>query len=91
MGQAVHRVVWHVLGEEVSLTLRIKGQRGIMAQETDVNVTTVEGRVEQPLATPTLAIQARTVRLAVDGEALTGTLLLPTLLYSQEQRKRSEL
>lgn len=91
MGQAVHRVVWHVLGEEVSLTLRVKGQRGIMAQETDVNVTTVEGRVEQPLATPTLAIQARTVRLAVDGEALTGTLLLPTLLYSQEKLKRSEL
>lgn len=89
MGQAAHRVVWHVVGEEVSLTLRVTGQRGIMAQDVDVNVTTVEGRVEQPLAAPTLAIQARTVRLAVEGDALTGTLLLPTLLYSQEKPKVS--
>jgi hypothetical protein len=83
MGQAVHRVVWHVVGEDVSLTLRVTGQRGIMAQDADVNVTTVVGRVEQPLAAPTLAIRARTLRLAIDGEALTGTLLLPTLIYSK--------
>lgn len=89
MGRAMHRVVWHVAGEEVSLTLRVTGQRGIMAQDSDVNVTTVEGRVEQPLASPTIAVQARTLRLAVTGEAQTGTLLLPTLLYSLENRKRT--
>ena len=83
MGQAVHRILWHVVGEQVSFTLRVTGQRGIMAQDTDVNVTTVAGTVEQPLAAPTLAIRTRTLRLAVDGEALTGTLLLPTLVYSK--------
>jgi hypothetical protein len=81
--------VWHVSGEEVSLTLRVTGQRGIMAQDSDVSVTTVEGRAEQPLASPTMAVQSRTLRLAVTGEAQTGSLLLPTLLYSLEKPKRT--
>lgn len=89
MGQTVHRVVWHVSGEEVSLTLRVTGQRGIKAQDSDVSVTTVEGRAEQPLASPTMAVQSRTLRLAVTGEAQTGSLLLPTLLYSLEKPKRT--
>ena len=82
MGKALHRVVWHVSGEDVSLTLRVTGQRGIMAQDCDMSVTMVTGRVEQPLATPTMAWRARTLRLNVDGTARSGTLLLPSIVYS---------
>lgn len=81
MARPVRRVVWHVTGPEVSLTLRVTGQRGIMAQERDVSVTTVSGAVDQPLATPAVMVPARTVRLDMTGEARTGTLLLPTLLH----------
>ena len=83
------RVVWHLKGSQVDLTLRVTGQRGIMAQDSDVSVTTVEGRVEQPLASPTMEVQSRTLRLAVTGDAQTGALLLPTLLYSLEKPKRT--
>lgn len=81
LGEAVRRVVWHMNSSQVNLTLKVVGQRGIMAQDSDVSVMTVEGTVDQPLATPAVAVRARTVRLAVDGMAMSGTLLLPTLLY----------
>ena len=81
LGEAVHRVVWHVNGSNVELTLKVVGQRGIMAGDSDVSVMTVTGMVEQPLATPMVAVRSRTVRLQLDGVAATGTLLLPTLLY----------
>ena len=82
LGEAVHRVVWHLSGSEVDVTLKVVGQRGIMFQDSDVSVITVSGAVDQPLATPTMAVRARTVRLALDGMARSGTLLLPTLVYS---------
>ena len=82
MGEAVHRVVWHVSGGETDLTLKVVGQRGIMAQDRDVSVITVEGIVDQLLASPTMAVQSRTMRLSLDGEARSGTLLLPTLVYA---------
>ena len=82
LGQAVHRVVWHVSSDAVDLTLRVTGQRGIIAQDSDVSVMTVTGEVNHPLATPTIAIRARTFRLVVEGTARSGTLLLPTLVYS---------
>ena len=81
LGEAVRRVVWHVNGSNVELTLKVVGQRGIMAEDSDVCVMTVTGMVEQPLATPMVAVRSRTVRLQLDGVAATGTLLLPTLLY----------
>ena len=81
MARAVKRVVWHVSGDEVSLTLRITGQRGIMAQEIEVSLITVVGAVNQPLATPTMALHARSLTLSLDGDARTGTLLLPSLIY----------
>ena len=82
MGRALHRMVWHVSGDDVALTLKVTGQRGIMAQDCDMSVTRVTGMVDQPLATPTVAWRARTLRLAIDGTARSGTLLLPTMIYS---------
>ena len=82
MGETLHRVVWHVSGDDMSLTLRVTGQRGIMAQDVPLSEMTVEGAANQPLATPMVVRQVRTVRLSVTGTAHTGTLLLPTLLYS---------
>ena len=82
LGVAVRRVVWHVSSDAASLTLKVIGQRGIMAQDSDVSVTTVAGAVNQPLASAPVAMRARTIRLSVTGEAVTGTLLLPTLIYS---------
>ena len=81
MAHAVKRVVWHVSGEAVSLTLGLQGQRGIMAGDVAVSTITVAGAVHQPLAAPTPAWRVRSVRLAVTGEAQTGTLLLPSLIY----------
>jgi len=82
MGHAVHRVVWHVAGVDVSLTLQLQGQRGIMAREVAVSQATVSGSIDQPMAVPTMAVQCRTARLAIAGEARTGTLLLPALIYT---------
>lgn len=82
MGKALHRMVWHVRGDDVALTLKAIGQRGIMALECDMSVLNVTGRVDQPLATPTMAWRTRTLRLTIDGSARSGTLLLPTITYS---------
>ena len=76
--KAVRRVVWHLKGSQVELTLRVTGQRGIMCRDEDVNVMTVAGEVEVPLASPMVLWPARTVRLEVDGMAKSGCLLLPT-------------
>lgn len=53
-----------------------------MAVDCDVSVITVNGEVEHPLAAPTMAIRVRSVRLDLSGVAATGTLLLPTLVYT---------
>lgn len=82
MWRAVGRVVWHVVSDEATLMLKVTGHRGIMAQERDLSVTTVSGMIDQPLAAPAMAVRARTVGLAVDGTASSGTLLLPVVLYS---------
>ncbi len=76
MGRAVHRVVWHVVSDEADLLLKVKGQRGIMSQDVDVSVLTVTGPISRPLASPTLAVQARTLRLEVAGTARSGTLVI---------------
>lgn len=89
MGEAVNRVVWHVSGDDVSLTLRATGQRGIMAHEVAVSEMTVTGAVNQPLATPTMARQVRTLSLALAGTARTGTLLLPALFYTSINRQKN--
>jgi hypothetical protein len=52
-----------------------------MAQDIDISVMNVSGAIDQPLAAPTMAWRCRTLRLAVTGQARTGTLLLPTLIY----------
>lgn len=82
MGRPVRRVVWHVRGEELELTLRVTGQRGIMAMDNDVSLMAVTGIAEHPLAAPTVMVPCRTMRLSLDGMAQSGTLLLPTLIYS---------
>ena len=85
MGRVVKRVVWHLSGGPVDLTLRVTGQRGIMAGDSDVSRMMVTGTVDQPLATPVMTVPCRTLRLLLDGEARTGTLLLPTLFYSAKK------
>ena len=82
LGGTVRRVVWHVSGEDVDLTLRVTGQRGIMAQDSDVSVINVSGVVNQPLASPTIAVPSRTLKLSLMGMARSGTLVLPSLIYS---------
>lgn len=84
MGEAVHRVVWHLTTTASVLTLKVIGQRGVMAQDIDVSVMNVSGAADQPLAAPTMAWQCRTLRLDVSGTACSGTLLLPALIYSRK-------
>ena len=76
----VRRVVWHLSGRG-DLSLKVIGQRGIMAGDSDVSRVTVSGDIDQPLATAPMLVPARTVRLLVEGTATSGTLLLPTTLY----------
>jgi hypothetical protein len=82
MSCAVHRVVWHLVSDAADLSLKVTGQRGILCQDRDVSIMTVNGKIEQPLASSTMAVKARTLRFAVEGQAMSGTLLLPTLVYS---------
>ncbi len=81
LGSSLARVVWHTTGRAVDLSLKVTGQRGIMAQDSDVSLITVAGDIDQPLATAPMAVRARTVRLSVTGTARSGALLLPILLY----------
>ena len=76
----VARVVWHVAGHG-ELSLKVVGQRGIMAQDRDVSLITVNGEIDQPLATAPMAVRMRTLRLSLEGTATSGTLLLPTTIY----------
>lgn len=82
MGRPIGRVVWHVVSDDAALTLRVAGQRGIMAQEQQVSCITVGGAVDQPLASPTVRIPARTMSLHLTGTAISGTQLLPFLAYA---------
>jgi hypothetical protein len=82
MGLRVKRVVWHAVSNDADLSLRVKGQRGIMSLEQDVSHITVQGDINQPLATPTMAIHARTLTLVLDGTARTGTLFMPSFIFS---------
>ena len=82
MGLRVKRVVWHAVSDDADLSLRVKGQRGIMSLEQDLSHITVQGAINQPLATPTMAIHARTLTLVLDGTARTGTLFMPSFIFS---------
>ena len=84
MGQSTRRVVWHVVSEDADLSLLVKGQCGIMAQERDVSLMTVKGAIDLPLASPTVAVQARTLTFNLDGNARTGTLILPIVASSHQ-------
>lgn len=84
MARAVKRVVWHVSGSEVDLTLNVTGQRGIFTQDREVSTMVISGEASQPLATAPMAVRARTMTLAMTGQATPGTLLLPVLLYSSK-------
>ena len=82
MGLRVKRVVWHLVSDDADLSLQVKGQTGIMALEQDVSHIIVQGAINKPLASPTMAIHARTLTIALDGTARTGTLLMPSLIFS---------
>ena len=84
MARAVKRVVWHLSSDSVDLTLKVTGQRGIMAQDRDVSTMKVSGGVDQPLATAPMSIRARTLSLEMSGQARPGSLILPVLLYSSK-------
>lgn len=84
MARAVKRVVWHLSSDNVDLTLKVTGQRGIMAQDRDVSTMKVSGGVDQPLATAPMSIRARTLSLEMTGQARPGSLILPVLLYSSK-------
>lgn len=83
MGKPIKRVVWHVVSDNADLTLRVNGQRGIMAQDRELSHTVVNGAVDQPLASPVVTAPARTISLHLTGTASTGTLLLPFLANHQ--------
>lgn len=82
MGDEVRRVLWHLITPDASLTLRLTGQTGIMAGDVPLSEITLRGAVNQPLAVSLVARRVRTLRLHLSGEAFTGTLLLPTTVYS---------
>ena len=86
LARTVRRVVWHVKSDGADVTLRVIGQRGIMAQDQDVSLVTVNGAINQPLAAAPIRVTARTLSLEMNGTAMSGTLLLPTLIYSGTDR-----
>lgn len=86
LARTVRRIVWHVKSDGADVTLRVIGQRGIMAQDQDVSLVTVNGAINQPLAAAPIRVTARTLSLEMNGAAMSGTLLLPTLIYSGTDR-----
>ena len=84
MGHRIRRVVWHVKGEDVDLVLKVTGQRGIMDGEQDVSVIEVSGAASQPLATAPVLVPSRTFRLMATGQAMSGTLLLASVLFTSK-------
>jgi hypothetical protein len=83
MARKVRRVVWHVSSTAAELTLRVTGQWGIMEHDRDVSIITVTGEISQPLASAPILVPARTLRLQLAGTAITGSLLLPTLIQEK--------
>jgi hypothetical protein len=53
-----------------------------MAQDHEVSRIVVNGLVNQPLASPTITVPARTMTLHMSGTASSGTLLMPFLAYN---------
>ena len=82
MERPIKRVVWHVDSDDANLTLSVNGQWGIMAQDREVSRIVVNGAVNQPLASPTITVPARTMTLHMSGTASSGTLLMPFLAYN---------
>ena len=80
MASPVQRVVWHVSSPEAHLSLKLVGQRGIMAGDSDMSTVNVDGAIDPPLATPVVLWPVRTLRLSATGTALAGTLLLPAII-----------
>ena len=84
-GGRVARVLWHVTSGAAALTLKVCGQRGVLSQQHDVSVITVTGAIDQPLATAPMAVRMRTLHLLLTGTAVTGTKVLPTILYLNQR------
>ena len=84
MARTVKRVVWHLADDEVSLSLRVVGQQGIMAQDIDMSITQVAGAVRPTSGGSHAGFVSAPLRLSLTGEARTGTLLMKTLIYSHQ-------
>ena len=82
VGDLVKRMVWHLVADDASLTLRVTGQMGVMAGDVPLSEITLHGPARQPLACAVVSRRVRTVRLVVSGTAATGTLLLPAILQA---------
>jgi len=88
LAMVVQRAVWHVMGEDLSLTLTVSGQRAILASQSQEIVTMqITGNASLPLATPLVHRRARTLTLSATGTAPTGTMLLSTLLWTIEPKR----
>ena len=77
------RVLWNVDGDNMDLTLRLRGARGINCHGFEISSIGVHGALHTPISLSVVAQPLRTVRLSIEGTAQSGTLILPThLQYS---------
>ena len=83
MRRDVHTLVWNVFAAHVNLHLRLLGERGTSCHGFTVNAMHVQGAINAPLRIPVIAPPMRTLRLEVEGEVESGTLLLPTTVFTR--------
>lgn len=76
---APHQMVWQVMGNG-TLSLEVRGERGISCHGFVVGRLRVSGQMNAPLLQRLVSPPLRTVRLSVSGVAESGTLLLPVLI-----------
>ena len=80
----VYSVVWNVFASQADAHLRLLGERGTSCHGFLVNAIHVQGPVNTPLHIPVVAPPMRTLRLVVDGQVESGTLLLPATIFTRQ-------
>ncbi|MCQ2289522.1 MAG: hypothetical protein MJZ74_10560 [Muribaculaceae bacterium] len=73
-------VTWCVMGQDLDVSLALHGDRGMTCHGFLVGRLRVRGDANAPLHMPLRSPLCRSVRLKIDGEAMTGTVISSTTI-----------
>jgi hypothetical protein len=84
MRRDVHSLVWNVFASQAHLHLRLLGERGTSCHGFPVTSIHVQGPLNTPLHIPVVAPAMRNIRLVIEGQVESGTLLLPATIFTSK-------